>query len=156
MRKLIMLSFTILLVACSASNPSKKDTQNNSTPQSKEQQDLADSLKLLFGERVKPDMAEVEKYPLGSKDNPIRVSGPSGERKYLSELICNNGEPVSAYSRVGSAGTGPYGAILDVYIVICDTDKGVVEHSVFMDMYHGEYVEKRPAHGFKTLESKSK
>lgn len=151
MRKLIILSLTILLVACSTSNPSKKDTENTSTPKTKEQQDLAASLKLLFGEPVKPDMAEVEKHPLGSKANPIRVSGPSGERKYLSELICNNGEPVSAYSRAGSADIGPYGSILDIYTVICDTDKGAVEHSVFMDMYHRDYIETRPAHGFTAL-----
>lgn len=151
MRKLIILSLTILLVACSTSNPSKKDTENTSTSKTKEQQDLAASLKLLFGEPVKPDMAEVEKHPLGSEANPIRVSGPSGERKYLSELICNNGEPVSAYSRAGSADIGPYGSILDIYTVICDTDKGAVEHSVFMDMYHRDYIETRPAHGFKAL-----
>lgn len=96
--------------------------------------------------------AEIEKHPLGSAENPIRVSGPAGERKYLARLICANGEKVSAFSRSGSTGFGPYGSILDVYVVICDTDQGAVNHTVFMDMYHDNHVETRPAHGFKALE----
>lgn len=105
----------------------------------------------LFGAQIKPDMAEVEKHPLGSEKNPVRVSMPLGERNYLARLICENGERVSAFTREGSGDFGPYGSPMDIYTVICDTDKGAVEHLVFMDMYHDDYEETRPAYGFKAL-----
>src|SRR5262245_24091680 len=124
MNKLIIAFLTINLIACTATNTPKKETTDRPATKAKEQEDLADSLRILFGEPVKVDAAEIEKHPLGSKHNPIRVSGPAGERKYLARLICENGEPASAFSRDGSTGIGPYGSILDIYTVICDTDKG--------------------------------
>ena len=155
MNKLIIALLTINLIACSAANTPKNDTADKPATKTKEQENLADSLSILFGEPVKVDPAEIEKHPLGSQHNPIRVSGPAGERKYLARLICENGEPVSAFSRDGSADIGPYGSILDIYTVICDTDKGAVNHTVFMDMYHGNYKETRPAHGFKALKAEN-
>jgi hypothetical protein len=95
----------------------------------------------------------IDQHPLGSAKNPIRASGPEGERQYLSRLICENDEPVSAFSRDGSSGIGPYGSILDIYTVVCDTDEGAINHTIFMDMYHDDYKEKRPAHGFKALKA---
>jgi hypothetical protein len=104
--------------------------------------------------QLKPDMKEIEKHPLGSAQNPVRVSAPAGQRDYLSRLICKNDEPVSAFSRSGSTGIGPYGSILDIYIVVCDTNQGAVEYSVYLDMYHENYIEQRPAAGFKALKPK--
>lgn len=68
----------------------------------------------------------------------------------LFQYECENGELVSDFFRDGSVGIGPYGSMLDLYIVICDTNEGAVEHQVFMDMYHQDNIEKRPA-GFKAL-----
>lgn len=142
-----VLALAFLISAC-AQQPTKQT--------SSEDEDLSSALASIFGEQLKPDMQEVEKHPLGSAQNPVRVSMPVGQRDYLSRLICENGEPVSAFSRGGSTGIGPYGSMLDVYTVVCDTHEGAVEHSVYLDMYHGDYVEKRPAAGFKALKEKNK
>lgn len=134
--------FALNLIAC------------NSQPQPQEkssEDELTDALAAVFGERKKPDMKMVEKYPLGTIENPVRVAMPIGQRDYLARLICENGEQVSAFARDGSAGLGPYGSMLDAYTVICDTDKGAVEHTVYLDMYHADHQETRPAQGFKAL-----
>ena len=98
--------------------------------------DLAASLSSLLGEPKKVDPKILEKFPLGSKENPVRASGPKGQHNYLSRLVCENHETVSAFNREGSAGMSPFGTIMDVYEVICDTNKRVVKHTVFLDMYH--------------------
>lgn len=105
-------------------------------------------LTALFGESIEVDEATLAQYPLGSKENPIRVDGPMGQRSYLSRLICTNNEQVSAFQRTGNAGVGPFGNIIDLYEVICDTYQGAVTHTVYLDMYHGDYEETRPAAGF--------
>lgn len=140
-----LLAVTLGLFACS-SQPTK--TATTAAPSDAE---LADALAAVFGEQLKPDMAKVEQHPLGSLKNPVRVAMPMGERDYVARLICANGEQVSAYARDGSAGIGPYGSMLDAYTVICDTNEGAVEHTVYMDMYHADHEETRPAHGFKAL-----
>lgn len=93
-----------------------------------------------------------DKQPLGSFANPVRADGPEGQREYLARLVCSNQEPVSAFQRLGSAGVGPYGSILDVFVVICDTYQGAVNHTLYMDMYHSGYRETRPALGFAALQ----
>ena len=80
---------------------------------------------------------------LGSQGNPVRCSGPPGERAYLNRLRCESGK-APKYFRVGSFGKGPYGHILDGYNVKCE-DKDPV--TVFMDMYH-DHVETQPVPGF--------
>jgi len=142
--KRLLLAPLILIASLSACT-------NQPTHTTPDDEDLGNALGGIFGEQIKPDMNEVEKNPLGSAKNPIRVSMPIGERDYLSRLICENGEKVSAFSRNGSGDLSPYGSTMDIYTVICDTNKGAMEYTVFMDMYHGNYVEHRPAHGFKAL-----
>lgn len=134
--------FALSLIACS----SQPKPQENSADA-----ELADALGAVFGERKQPNMAMVEKYPLGTPENPVRVAMPIGQRDYLARLVCDNGEQVSAFARSGSAGIGPYGSMIDAYTVICDTYQGAVEHTVFLDMYHADYEETRPAQGFKAL-----
>lgn len=95
-----------------------------------------------------PNLEKIAQHPLGSKSNPIRSDGPQGQREYLSRLICTNNEPVSDFSRAGSVGESPWGFITDLYIVICDTDNGVIEHEVYMDLYHTGYKESGVANGF--------
>lgn len=134
--------FALSLIACSSQpQPQEKSSED----------ELTDALAAVFGERKKPDMKMVEKYPLGTAENPVRVAMPIGQRDYLSRLVCSNGEQVSAFAREGSAGIGPYGSMIDSYTVICDTYQGAVEHTVYLDMYHGDYEETRPAQGFKAL-----
>lgn len=137
------LSIALLLSAC-ATKPEPSEQQASD-------EEAAAVLTALFGESIEVDEAVLAQYPLGSKDNPIRVDGPMGQRLYLSRLICTNNEQVSAFQRTGNAGIGPFGNIIDLYEVICDTYQGAVTHSVYLDMYHGDYEETRPAAGFIAL-----
>lgn len=94
-----------------------------------------------------PDRSELNKHPLGSAENPITVVGARGENEYIAGLVCLNGEPVSSWDRLGSSGESPYGFVMDIYNVICDTNNGVVETILYMDMYH-QGNEPRAANGF--------
>lgn len=93
--------------------------------------------------KEKPEQEPKISGELGSKDNPVRCSGPPGERAYLNRLRCADGK-APKYFREGSFGKGPYGHILDGYNVKCE-DKDAV--TVFMDMYH-KHIEKEPVPGF--------
>lgn len=137
--KLIITTSIIFLAACT-NQSSKKETLDD--------QDLVASLAAVFGETKQVDPKTLDKFPLGSQQNPVRTSGPQGQRDYVSRLICDNSEQVSAYARVGSGDIGPYGTITDIYTVICDTNKGAVNHTLYLDMYHESHVETRPATGF--------
>jgi hypothetical protein len=143
----IALSLVTFLSACSTQPKQQENTSDA---------ELTDALGAVFGERKRPNMAELEKYPLGTPENPVRVAMPIGQRDYLARLICNNDEQVSAFARSGSAGIGPYGSMMDAYTVICDTNQGAVEYTVYLDMYHANYEEKRPAKGFKALKPAKK
>jgi hypothetical protein len=81
--------------------------------------------------------------PLGSRTNPVRCDGVPGELAYLGRLKCSNGG-ATEFSRQGSVGFGPYGGIVDEYVTVC----GLGFRSVFLDMYHPKYVERRAAEGF--------
>ncbi len=100
---------------------------------------------------VEANYNKIEKEPLGSPGNPVRADGPGGQREYLSRLICTNGEPISEFRRAGSAGLSPYGFMSDIYLVLCDTHDGVVEHTIYMDMYHRGYIENDVASGFGSI-----
>lgn len=145
MLKGIAILISLILFACTNTDTSDKSSKAT------DEADIQNALIALYGKKVEPDMTEVEKHPLGSAKNPVRAAGPAGQRQYLSRLICEDGEPMSVFSRVGSSGIGPYGSIMDIYNVICDTENGVVEHRVYMDMYHSDYVETRPAAGFRAV-----
>ena len=90
-----------------------------------------------------PSAAPGVSGPLGSRTNPIRCDYPEGERAYLDRLRCADGS-IPRYSRQGSTGKGPYGNMLDHYIVIC----GGQRNEVFMDMYHKDFVETAAVSGF--------
>ena len=137
----LVASISLLITACAT-------TQE---PTAQADDDVAYSLAALFGENIDVDEKTLAQYPLGSEENPVRVDGPMGQRIYLSRLVCDNNEQVSAFQRSGSAGIGPFGNIIDIYEVICDTNQGAVSHSVYLDMYHGDYKETRPAAGFIAL-----
>lgn len=139
----LLISIALALSACvTTPEPDAREASD---------EEAAAILSALFGESIEVDEATLAQYPLGSKDNPIRVDGPMGQRIYLSRLVCNNNEQVSAFQRTGNAGVGPFGNIVDLYEVICDTYQGAVTYSVYLDMYHRDYEETRPAAGFIAL-----
>ena len=97
----------------------------------------------LEGEALATAIVEAEKHPLGSKDNPVRVNMPVGERAYLDQLRCVTGEAPS-YFRGGNVGVGPFGYIVDLYQVTCPGSDAI---PIYMDMYH-ETSEPRPVPSF--------
>ncbi|RKR03105.1 hypothetical protein [Maricaulis maris] len=87
-----------------------------------------------------------QRYPLGSWDNPVRASGPGGQREYLSRLRCADGQ-TPRFERLGNFGAGIYRSIVDGYQLDCGSAQpGRVE--VYMDMYHPGYREMLPVAGF--------
>ncbi len=68
-------------------------------------------------------------YPLGSKENPVRASGPRGQRAYLARLRCSD-LSTPTFGRIGSAGMSPYDNIVDSYWVKCEGQRAGVERSV--------------------------
>ena len=78
--------------------------------------------------------------PFGSFENPVRCDGPSGERRYLNRLKDSEGNPFS-FKRIGSYGIGPYGHILDKYLIRSRINNK--EYYVFMDMYYTDYIEEK-------------
>ena len=91
-------------------------------------------------------IAAAAKHPFGSKQNPVRAAMPQGQHAYLRSLRCSNGQ-APLFERMGNYGLGVYGNIIDGYSVDCGAAApGKVE--IFMDMYHGGYVETRPVPGF--------
>lgn len=104
-----------------------------------------EELRAEFGPRYEA----VVRGPLGSRTNPVRASEPSGQRAYLSRLLCpETGEPPGGPPRLGSTGGGPYPSLLDMYEIDC----GGESQTVFIDMYHS-HVEERPLPGFRIVSS---
>jgi hypothetical protein len=85
-------------------------------------------------------------HPLGSFENPVRASGPEGQREYLRRLRCTNGR-IPQFERIGNFGRGVFGSVVDGYSVDCG-EAGPGEAEVFMDMYHNGYRETDPVPGF--------
>jgi hypothetical protein len=57
-------------------------------------------------------IAAANAHPLGSRENPVRVGGPEGERAYLARLRCGDGNA----PRIGEGvdmGVGAFGSIVD-------------------------------------------
>ncbi len=81
--------------------------------------------------------------PLGRKGNPIRCDGAQGQHFYLDRLRDPNGNGIE-YQRVGAAGQGPYGRLLDEYVI---QDVGPLGRSLFLDMYHPGHSETKAPEG---------
>lgn len=138
MRTLLPLLILLLAGCASTGTPAPEVVAPQGSPEA-----LMD---LLGGGRpqAEVDLAKMEKHPLGSEHNPVRVGGPRGERHYLARLRCGDGR-FPEFEREGSFGIGPWGYILDGYAVICESGQKTM---VFMDMYHSRHVENRPVPGF--------
>lgn len=100
----------------------------------------------VSGEALEARIAKAAEYPLGSRENPVRVNMPDGQRSYLRRLRCANGAPPD-FSRSGSAGPGPFGSIVDAYSVTCRGSEPA-QSVIFMDMYHPTHDETRAPPGF--------
>lgn len=98
----------------------------------------------MSGAALQRAIAEADRHPLGSPQNPVRVQGPPGQRAYLARLRCSDGSAPSFYRR-GNVGIGVFGNIVDDYAVTCGSAAPV---SVQMDMYHRGNVENRAVPGF--------
>lgn len=91
-------------------------------------------------------IADASSHPLGSRENPVRVNMPEGQRGYLARLRCADGR-APEFMRVGSYGAGPFGSIIDGYDVRC-VDAEPARSMIFMDMYHPNHDERAPPPGF--------
>ncbi|MEM9965779.1 MAG: hypothetical protein AAGC58_10575 [Asticcacaulis sp.] len=141
LRNIFLITVLVALSGCASVPPAGGAEENSSS-----------AFQSLFGEPLSPDeMAKrIQKaeagYPLGSKENPVRVSMPQGQRAYLAQLRCEDGQ-VPAFHRGGSVGLGPYDNIIDRYEVTCAGSKPE-KTMIFMDMYFAGHVETRPVEGF--------
>lgn len=67
-----------------------------------------------------------------TKDAPIEVCMPVGEREWLASVTCADGTAPTSRQRSGSVGPGgTCGSIIDAYIVKCPEK----DYELFMDMY---------------------
>lgn len=90
--------------------------------------------------------ASVASHPLGTEENPVRVNMPAGQRSYLGRLRCADGK-TPTFHRLGSAGDGPYGTIIDGYQVDCPGSQPA-SNVIFLDMYHPNHYETEAPPGY--------
>jgi hypothetical protein len=141
---MILLSFAALLAAQPADQPTQSPPigQRTGSPAA-----------LLAELGLAPDqddlavaIAEADKHPLGSLQNPVRVGGPGGERAYIARLRCSDGSAPRVGQR-GNMGVGAFGTIVDSYPLDCG-GAAPGKTNLVLDMYHEEHVENRAPPGF--------
>jgi hypothetical protein len=95
---------------------------------------------------VAPSAQEVERaverareHPLGSRQNPVRVSGVEGEHAYMRRLRCADGNPPRIGQRA-NIGVGVFGSIVDLWELDCG-DAAPGRFSLALDMYHDNHDE---------------
>lgn len=91
-------------------------------------------------------IAAADAHPLGTRENPVRVGGPAGERAYLSRLRCAGGAAPQAGPR-GDSGVGAFGSVVGAYALDC----GGTRTRILFDIYHEEHDENRAPPGFTIL-----
>ena len=146
MRRLpVLLIAASILAAPAAAQQSPRIGERTQSPEqllarmglAPDQDDLAEAI------------AAAAAHPLGSRENPVRVGGPEGERAYIARLRCGDGSAPRVGQR-SSAGVGAFGTIVDVYPLDCGAAApGRIE--LIMDMYHAEHSEDRAPAGFNIL-----
>ncbi len=105
------------------------------------------------GEELERLIAKADEHPLGSRENPVRVSRPQGQRAYLAKLRCADGA-APRFNRNGNLGPGVFGNIVDLYVVEC-VGSEPARSEVVMDMYHLGRTEDRAVPGFTIAGSSS-
>lgn len=88
-------------------------------------------------------------HPLGSRQNPVRVSGVEGEHAYMHRLRCADGNAPRIGDRV-NIGVGVFGSIVDLWQLDC-RDAAPGSFSLALDMYHDDHDETQAPAGL-TLE----
>lgn len=95
---------------------------------------------------VAPSLEEVARrverasaQPLGSRQNPVRVSGAEGEHAYMRRLRCADGDPPRIGDRA-NIGVGVFGSIVDLWELDCG-DAAPGRFSLALDMYHDNHDE---------------
>lgn len=158
-RALILLAAVSVVAAVSPSAMARQDvadpraeTPASASPKATEERPAINLADLLGGGRLKGAQlaAAIDKaanHPLGSKENPVRVSRPQGQQAYLRRLRCSD-DRAPTFERVGNFGPGVFGSIIDGYKVTCAGGAAPAESMIFMDMYHPDHDETAPPPGF--------
>ena len=94
-------------------------------------------------EEMRRLVAEADRHPLGTVENPVRVGGPEGEHAYLGRLRCPDGATPTVGAR-STAGIGAFGSVVAAFDLAC----GAQQHRIVFDMYHEEHIETRAPVGF--------
>lgn len=101
---------------------------------------------------VAPSLQEVAQaveraraHPLGSRENPVRVSGVDGEHAYMHRLRCADGDPPRVGAR-SNIGVGAFGSIVDLWELDCGA-AAPGRFSLALDMYHDNHDETRAPAG---------
>ena len=89
-------------------------------------------------------IAAASAYPLGTLQNPIRVGGPDGARRYVAQLRCPDGS-TPGITREAPGSVGAYGALTTTFTLACRSGEPT---PLVFDLYQEEYGETRPAPGF--------
>ncbi len=97
-------------------------------------------------ETLRAAIAAAAAHPLGSERNPVRTSGPGGQRAYIARLRCADGRAPQVGQRV-NAGVGAFGTIVDVYPLDCG-NAAPGRFQLFIDMYHDDHSEMDVPPGF--------
>jgi hypothetical protein len=98
------------------------------------------------GKKLQKAIEKADAHPLGSEQNPVRAAMPQGQRAYLADLRCSDGKPPE-FNRIGNMGIGTFGNIVDAYSLRCEGSEPAAS-TIYMDMYHAGYREKRAPLGF--------
>jgi hypothetical protein len=159
-RALILFAAVSVVAAVSPSAMARQDvadspgeTPASTSPKATEEGpeiNLADLLRSggrRKGAQLAAAIDKAASHPLGSKENPVRVSRPQGQQGYLRRLRCSD-DRAPRFERVGNFGPGVFGSIIDGYKVTCAGGAAPAESMIFMDMYHPDHDETGPPPGF--------
>jgi hypothetical protein len=100
-------------------------------------------------EEIARQVAAASAYPLGSRENPVRVGGPQGQQDYIARLRCVDGSEPRTSMRE-DAGIGAFGSVVQGFHLDCGAAApGKVR--LVMDMYHAEHREEGAPVGFRIV-----
>ena len=94
-------------------------------------------LSLVSGGIYAEDWSDTTQQELGSEGNPVKAAGVKGEMDYIEALDCENGA-IPEYKRESAVGIGPYGNMMDKYVLRCDSGDSVEMYEIYMDAHHDE------------------
>jgi hypothetical protein len=141
-RKSLLLPLAAAALLAAPAHALKPPREESPTPRT-----LLDGVGMgTSDEEMAREIAVADRHPLGSRDNPVRVGGPEGERAYLARLRCTDNSAPAIGTRT-AAGVGAFGSIVASYLVDCGM-AGPAKAEIVMDMYHEGHAEKRAPPGF--------